>query len=124
MPRVVHFEIHAEDPQRAIDFYSRVFGWGLRKWHGPEDYWFITTGPADQKGVNGGLVPRRDGIDGTAVTGYVCTIDVPSVDAYAESVEVAGGTIVTPKFPIPGYGWLAHAKDTEGNLFSMMEAES
>lgn len=124
MPRVIHFEIFAEDPQRAIDFYSKVFDWIFRKWDGPEEYWFITTGPGHQKGINGGLVPRRDRIDGTAVTGYVCTVDVDSVDAYADKVETAGGTIVTPKFPIPGFGWLAHARDTEGNLFSMMEADS
>ena len=124
MPRVIHFEIFAEDTQRAIDFYSRVFDWTFRKWDGPEEYWFITTGPGDVKGINGGLVPRRDRIDGTAVIAYVCTIDVPSVDAYAGKVQAAGGTIVVPKFLIPGYGWLVHAKDTEGNLFSMMEADS
>ncbi|MGI8737560.1 MAG: VOC family protein [Candidatus Eremiobacter antarcticus] len=25
MPRVVHFEIHADDPERASKFYSTVF---------------------------------------------------------------------------------------------------
>ena len=27
MPRVVHFEVHAEDPERAIAFYSHVLQW-------------------------------------------------------------------------------------------------
>ena len=124
MPRVIHFEILSENPQRAIDFYSQVFAWSFRKWDGPEEYWFITTGPGDEKGINGGLVPRRDRIGGAVGTGYVCTIDVPSVDVYAGKVETAGGEVVTPKFPVPGFGWLAQARDTEGNLFSMMEADS
>jgi len=39
MPRVVHFEIHAENPQRAIDFYRTVFSWQFQKWNGPEEYY-------------------------------------------------------------------------------------
>jgi len=46
MPRVVHFEIHADDPQRAANFYQGVFGWDIKKWEGPEDYWLVTTGKA------------------------------------------------------------------------------
>ena len=53
MPRVVHFEIHAGDPERAISFYQRVFGWAFQKWEGPMDYWVITTGPDEQRGING-----------------------------------------------------------------------
>lgn len=54
MPRVVHFEVHADDPERAANFYSGVFGWELAKWEGPQDYWLITTGPDDEPGINGG----------------------------------------------------------------------
>ena len=38
MARVVHFEISADDPQRAVDFYARVFDWRSEKWDGPQDY--------------------------------------------------------------------------------------
>jgi hypothetical protein len=27
MPRVIHFEIHADDPARAIRFYEKLLGW-------------------------------------------------------------------------------------------------
>lgn len=27
MPRVIHFEIHADKPERAMRFYHSVFGW-------------------------------------------------------------------------------------------------
>ena len=46
MPRPVHFEIPAENPERAMQFYSTVFGWKFSKWEGPMDYWMITTGDA------------------------------------------------------------------------------
>jgi len=60
MPRPIHFEIPAENPERAINFYSTVFGWKFDKWAGPADYWLITTGDSGEPGINGGLLPRRD----------------------------------------------------------------
>ena len=58
MSRAVHFEIHASDPQAAITFYGGLFGWTFNKWEGG-DYWMIHTGPDEQPGINGGLMPRR-----------------------------------------------------------------
>ena len=123
MPRVVHFEIHAGDPERAITFYEKVFGWTFQKWEGPMPYWLITTGPNDQPGINGGLVPRRGEIDGEAVIAFVCTVGVESVDQSIATVEANGGTIALAKMPIPGMGWLAYCKDTEGNIFGMMQPD-
>ena len=121
MPRVVHFEIHAEDPERAVRFYSTLFGWTFQRWGGPTDYWLITTGPDDQRGINGGLMRRMGTIDGTAVIAYVCTVDVASVDETMARALELGGQVALPKMPIPGVGWLAYAKDTEGNIFGMMQ---
>jgi len=124
MPRVVHFEIHAGDPERAVKFYGKVFGWTFQKWEGPMPYWLVITGPDGQPGINGGLVPRRGDIDGTAVIAYVCTVDVASVDASISTVEANGGTVVVPKMAVPGVGWLVYCKDTEGNIFGMMQADT
>jgi len=122
MSRVVHFEIHAANPERAIAFYQKVFDWSFQKWEGPMPYWLVTTGPSDQPGINGGLIQRQGEIDGQAVIAYVCTVDVQSVDTSTATVEANGGTVVVPKMPIPGVGWLVYCKDTEGNIFGMMQA--
>jgi uncharacterized protein len=121
MPRITHFEIHAEDPERAIAFYKGVFGWEFAAWAGPMPYWLITTGPDSEPGINGGLVPRRGPIDGTAVVAFVCSLTVPSVDESVASALAHGGSIALPKMPIPGVGWLAYCKDTEGNIFGVMQ---
>ena len=121
MPRVVHFEIHAADPERAVNFYQTLFGWTFQKWEGPMDYWLIITGPDDQRGINGGLVRRQGEIDGQAVIAYVCTVDVEDLDASVQSALDNGGQIALAKMPIPGVGWLAYCKDTEGNIFGMMQ---
>jgi len=123
MPRVVHFEIHAADPDRAVNFYTTLFGWSFQKWEGPMDYWLITTGPNEQPGINGGLVRRQGEIDGQAVIAYVCTVDVENLDASVQTVVDNGGQIALPKMPIPGMGWLAYCKDTEGNIFGMMQGD-
>src|SRR5262249_54248258 len=77
MPRPMHFEIHAEDLQRASRFYSSVFGWKIEKW-GQQDYWLIKTGEAGQPGIDGGLLPRRGPAPGeqSPVNAFPCTIDV------------------------------------------------
>ena len=49
MPRVVHFEINADDVERAVQFYSDVFGWKAEKWAGPMEYWLIMTGEGDTR---------------------------------------------------------------------------
>jgi len=124
MPRVVHFEIHAADPDRAVNFYTTLFGWSFQKWEGPMDYWLVTTGPNEQPGINGGLVRRQGEIDGQAVIAYVCTVDVEDLDASVQTALDNGGQIALPKMPIPGMGWLAYCKDTEGNIFGMMQADA
>ena len=123
MARVVHFEIHAENAERAIQFYQKSFGWEFQKWEGPMDYWLVMTGPKDQPGIDGGLVPRQGKIDGEAVIAYVCTIDVPDIDATVSTVEKNGGTIAIAKMAVPTVGWLVYFKDTEGNMFGAMQTD-
>ena len=127
MPRVIHFEIHAADPERAVRFYSQVFGWEIMKWDGPADYWLIRTGPTGQPGIDGGLLRRRgpapDPADCQAVNAFVCTVDVPSVDEYVAKATGAGATVALPKMPVPGVGWLAYVKDPESNILGMMQMD-
>jgi predicted enzyme related to lactoylglutathione lyase len=126
MPRVIHFEIHAENPERAIKFYQGLFGWEFSKWAGPLDYWLVTTGPKEQPGINGGLV-RRQGpgpLDMQAVNAYACTIDVDNVDVLAGKAAASGGRIVVPRMTIPSVGYLVYCKDTEGNIFGIMQADA
>jgi len=119
MPRVVHFEFAADDPERASRFYREVFGWNIAKWEGPMDYWLISTGDPSTPGIDGGMMRRSN-----EYPSIVNTIQVPSVDAFVDKVVSAGGEVVAPKMPIPEVGYLAYCKDTEGNVFGIMESDS
>lgn len=125
MSRAVHFEIHASDPQAAINFYSRLFGWSFNKWDGG-DYWMIHTGPDDQPGINGGLIPRRGPVpeNMAAMNAFVITVDVENVDTAVAGALAAGGTTAVPKMAVPGIGWLAYLKDPDGNVFGVMQADA
>ena len=120
MSRPVHFEIHAADMDRAQLFYETMFGWTFQSWG--DDYRVISTGD-DGPGINGGMVRRRGDppTGGEPVNAWMCTVDVENVDASVAQAEENGGSIALPKMAIPGVGWLAYVKDTEGNIFGLMQ---
>ena len=118
MPRVVHFEIVADDAERISKFYQEVFGWTVQKWEGPIEYWFLMTGDEKEPGIDGAFGMRQSEEDAV-----INTIDVDDVDKYSELVKKNGGEIVRPKQAIPGVGYLAYFKDTEGNLWGMMHRD-
>lgn len=132
MNRIVHFEIHAGDPERAVKFYRDVFGREIEEWVMPgvemkdEDrYWRVTTGPGTEPGINGGLVFRRGPApaEEQPVNAYVCTIGVADLDESVDAALKAGGNLVLPRMAVPGIGWLAYGRDTEGNTFGMMQPD-
>ncbi len=118
MKRVEHFDLYADDPERAARFYQDIFDWQIQKWDGPMEYWMINTGPDDQPGISGGLSKRQDPADHT-----INTIGVSSVDEFVQKIKSAGGQIAAPKMAIPGVGWFALCIDTEGNKFGLMEED-
>jgi len=118
MPRIIHFDIPADDPARAQKFYQDVFGWTFDKWNGPMEYWMAKTGDDKQPGINGGLAKRMPG-----QAGVTNTIDVPSVDEFATKIESKGGKVIMPKMAIPGVGYFAQCLDTEGNVFGIIQMD-
>jgi hypothetical protein len=117
MPNFVHIDIAADDPERATRFYERVFGWKIQKLEGPVPYWLISTGEGMMPPVGAGVARREQPWQSVTPT-----IDVDSVDAYKKKIVAEGGTVVAPKALIPGIGYLLSFKDTEGNIFAILEA--
>ncbi len=135
MNRVVHFEIMADDPDRAQKFYEAVFGWKFQV-TGPEfgNYRIVVTGPGPDEiaggkvtmenvGINGGLMKRNAPLpeDGKSPNAYTCIVGVDDIDAYIAKADAAGGKPQTDKMDVPGVGKLRYYKDTEGNIFGMIQ---
>src|SRR5213592_4708147 len=106
MPNLYHFSINADDVPRARRFYERAFGWKFNAW-GPPNFYMIETGdPAEGPAIHGSLQGRRELVPGERMTGFECTIAVPSVDATAEAIIAAGGRVIMQKSIIVGVGAL------------------
>ncbi len=129
---VVHFEIHAADPDRCRAFYEAVFGWVTNDVPGMEQqYWLmfptgkIQVGPdgGGGPGIAGGMLNRigQPPSDDSPVNGYVCILEVDDVEKSFHAVQAHGGTIALPIQEISGVGRVFYGKDTEGNLFGAMQ---
>lgn len=125
--RVVHFEIGAIKPERAVKFYKSVFGWKIKKWESDDfDYWLVMTGKDAVKGaINGGLTKRKGKAkQSQPVNAYVCVIEVDDVDKTVKRIKKNGGKITIEPADMPQVGRLAYALDTEGNHFGIITSVS
>jgi len=125
MKKVVHFEIPADDIERAKKFYS-IFDWDIQPYPMADGsvYNGVRTVEVDQQtwlpkepgAINGAIVKRDQYVQTPQVT-----VNVPSVDEYLKKIQAAGGNIVKEKQEVGGMGYYAYAKDTEGNLLGLWE---
>lgn len=122
--RPIHFEIQADDAERAKKFYESSFGWKIEKTKMPGvgmDYWIIETGTGP--GINGGLYKRSDGL--RKLTAFDCTIQVNDIDKVIAAIKSNGGTIEPwegkEKWEMQGLGWFSRGVDPEGNMFGLLQ---
>jgi len=135
MNRVVHFEIQADDLERAKKFYGDSFGWTFQQM-GPElgNYIIILTGPGpddiaagkvkmEDVGINGGMMKREAPLpeDGKSPNAYTSIIGVANIDEAIAKIDAAGGKPQTDMMDVPGVGKIRYYKDTEGNIFGIIE---
>ena len=89
------------------------------------EYWMVRTVPTNAEGqptgpgVNGGLMRRM--FPGQTPVNY---IGVASVDEFVQRAERLGAKVVAPKRPVPGMGWFAQLRDTEGNIFAIWQSDA
>ncbi len=123
--RVVHFEIPADDVDRAREFYRSAFAWDINPM--PEmDYTLVSTTPTNEQGmpadpgaINGGMFKREE-----QLTTPIITINVDDVDKALATIGSLGGSTVRPKEAIGDMGFAAYFKDSEGNLMGLWQTTS
>lgn len=132
MATVNHFEILADDLDRAVTFYRTVFGWKIQEWQ-DSGYFLIDTGefPEVNKdgktftiGVNGAIMKRKgDNFKFLSQkgSGFVCYIGVQNYEESKAKIEEAGGKSLNEKTEMKGVGIYSYFEDTEGNVFGLIE---
>jgi uncharacterized protein len=128
---MVHFEIPADDVERAKAFYTQTFGWEINKFEMPADsstggaaYYGVRTTDVDERqmvktpgAISGGLMKRM-----SPQQPFMNYIRVDSIKTMIEKISANRGTIVMPKTEIaPEMGWIATFRDTENNLMGLHE---
>lgn len=125
MNSVVHFEVPADDLERAKKFYQETFSWKLQQM-GPDmgNYVLATTtesgerGPIKPGAINGGMAKRGAG----AITVPSFSIDVPNIEKTVEKIKAGGGETVGEILVVGDMGRMVYFKDTEGNIMSLWES--
>jgi predicted enzyme related to lactoylglutathione lyase len=127
MGRLIHFEIHVDDMERAKKFYGEVFGWTFEDWSGYAGmpYFGAVTGGESEMGINGALMQRQGPPPGPnqALNGYACTMGVEDYDASEARILSLGGRVALPKYALPGMAWQGYYIDTEGNTFGIHQPD-
>ena len=121
MSRLSHIHIPVDDIDRAKKFYRAVFGWEVEETGSM--YQMMRMEPKSAQGKSapqgatyGGLYKRQRSGESLSLV-----IEVPSLDETIRKVTTAGGKLVTPKERVGFYELLAEVRDTEGNLFGLIE---
>jgi len=127
MSRVVHFEIQADDVERAKAFYAAVFEWSYQDYseYVNSTYWGVVTGPDDEPGINGGLLQRPvpPPAEGQGTNSFICTMNVSDYDETERRILDAGGKVALPKMALTGMAWQGYYLDTEGNTFGIHQPD-
>lgn len=113
--QITHVELPYDDAERARRFYTELFGWQLGEMEGFPGYLLFNAGTAQI----GGALGERGKSAGEHLRVYA---EVDSIDGILRSVENLGGGVVAARQEIPGQGWFAVIRDSEGNELGLFEA--
>jgi predicted enzyme related to lactoylglutathione lyase len=128
---VVHFEIHASELQKVIDFYAELLGWTFEKYGGGDQpYWVIDTGEGSignaaaqaGLGINGVLTQRQGPRPevGAPVNGCNIVIGVDDIDGSMRRGIELGGIEALLATDRPGIGRGGYLLDPDGNVFGLI----
>ncbi|MDO5649744.1 MAG: VOC family protein [Gallicola sp.] len=127
MGRMIHFEIHVDDMDRAKTFYGNVFGWVFEDYsdYAGIPYFGAITGKEEDPGINGALMKRQGKPveKGQPLNGYVCTMGVEDYDETEKRILDHGGVVALEKHALPGMAWQGYYLDTEGNVFGIHQPD-
>ena len=103
MGRLIHFEIHVDNMERAKKFYGEVFGWTFEDYseYAGMPYFGAVTGDDKEMGINGALMQRQGPPPETnqPLNGYACTMGVEDYDSTEAKILQHGGKTHCPNMP-------------------------
>jgi len=111
--QMVHLEIPAGDTAKAREFWGSLFGWEWQAFDGPFEYHMTRFSD-----TTGGAITAAEGSE----RGPRVYFDVDDINEGVGRVKELGGE-AGDAMPVPGMGWFATCKDTEGNDFGLWQTD-
>jgi predicted enzyme related to lactoylglutathione lyase len=115
--RFVHYDLMTSDVDEAVDFYTRLAGWGTMPWQGEGEPYIMWT----NEGVPlGGVMPLPDEAkEVDAPPHWIAYVMVPDTRATVAQTERLGGSVIVPATDIPDIGSFAILHDPQGGAFAI-----
>jgi predicted enzyme related to lactoylglutathione lyase len=125
--RPIHFELQADNLERAMKFYADVFDWKFEDYSQllNSPYFGVITGEEGTPGINGGIQLRpaaRPGLE-MGTNAATLTMGVEDYDLFEQKILMAGGQVALPKMALTGMAWQGYYLDTEGNVFGIHQPD-
>ena len=117
MGKVQHFEIPADDLDRAKKFYREIFDWNYQEYD-DETVFVDAAGDEGETGVIGGDIYKREK---PQVPTFVVTVD--SIEDTLEKIIKSGGQRLGSIETVPGMGRYAYFTDPEGNRIGLWDTK-
>jgi len=111
-------KIYTDSPKKTINFYQKVFGWEINKWHGPGDTWLIK----DKTSYLGALTKPNSHTKNYSDLNFSSTIVVDNYDLILKKIISSGGHETSPKNVIPGVGIIGKFVDSQGTIFGLVQS--
>jgi predicted enzyme related to lactoylglutathione lyase len=112
--KIVHIEIPSGSTEQATQFWGKLAGWSFKNYaegqEGAPEYHMFEGEPG------GAIYPSTDD------KGIRVYFEADDIDAELNRIRELGGQ-TDEKMPVPSMGLFAHAKDPDGNEFSVWQSD-
>jgi len=121
-PAMTYFEIPVTDMDRAVRFYTSVFGVSLTR-EIVDGYDMALFPPAEDGAGASGALAKGD-VYVPSKTGAILYFRVASIDDILTRATAAGAEILYPKKDIGDLGFVAEIEDSEGNRIALTQQKT
>jgi uncharacterized protein len=116
----VHVELNTPDPERAKQFYSKLFQWQLENIPNPvvpgNSYTMINVG----SGTGGGIMKQVPG----GPSGWLAYVEVDDIQAATHKAQSLGGKVMKDVTEVPGMGWFSFIQDPTGAVLGLWKTKA
>jgi predicted enzyme related to lactoylglutathione lyase len=113
----VHVELNTPDPDKAKEFYSKLFQWQLEDMPGSSDgvYTLVKVG----EGTGGGIMKQIP----HGPSGWLAYVAVDDIHAATQKAQALGAEVMKDVTEVTGMGWFSLIHDPTGAVLGLWQSK-